>query len=222
MLEGCQSRISPLYPGASFTTSLESFYSNTNTYNLLITNSLLHHLPDALGIINELLPLLTSDVIWLAGHEPSSRFYKNTYCIQAYDAFMRERNWKKFLELENYVSKFKQIAQIEPNPARETAKEAYQQGYFKEQPSDLAIERLVDFHVAHSYEEAMHGRGFDFEVMKEDFASSWELLWVKTYSYMGSFYDQTLPYKWRQKSHELSQKFPNDGANFSAIWQRVV
>jgi SAM-dependent methyltransferase len=221
MLERCRAKISPLFPKATFTSDLSDILSQSISYNLLATNSLLHHLPDPLGTINTVLAKLTPDAIWLAGHEPSSRFYRNPECAEIYEAFLQERSWKKYLDMENYITRFKRLVGAEQDPATAAAKSAFQQGLFKQQPSALAINRIVDFHVAHSFEEASKGRGFDFELMQKDFSSTWQLHWVKSYSFMGGFYDGDLSKKWQRKSQDIAHRFPLDGSNFCMVWRRV-
>ncbi len=221
MLERCRVRIAPLFPKAFFYSDLKALQASSEPYNLLATNSLLHHLPAPITTINSLLPLLAPEAIWLSGHEPSSRFYKNVECMRMYDAFLQERKWRKFLSPENYLRRLKQSFGLESNPGKQAAKEAFRTGLFQKRPSAFAIGMLVDFHVAHSLEEAAWGRGLDFESMQRDFAGLWNLIWVKTYSFMGPFYEGNLPDKWVRSCREVACKFPKDGANFSTVWRRA-
>ena len=46
-------------------------------------------------------------------------------------------------------------------------------------------------------------------------------IWLKTYAFMGPFYEGKLKGRWADSCQELARRFPNDGANFCAIWQRV-
>jgi|GEM_PF-1024306 len=222
MLARCRSQIESLIPNASFTSDLKALPAMEEPYNLLITNSLLHHLPDPLSTINQLLPLLSLDALWLAGHEPSSRFYKNAECTKMYEEFWAERKWRKFLSPTRYFDELQRIIGMKSNPAKYAATESFRKGLFKQKPPNLIIDRLVDFHVAHSVEEAANGRGFDFEIMEQDFSTSWQLVWLKTYSFMGSFYEATLPPRWVKASREAAQNFPKDGANFCSLWVRGV
>jgi trans-aconitate methyltransferase len=221
MLERCRSRIAPLFPEAIFCCDLKTIPDSNESYNLLATNSLLHHLPNFITTINSLLPLLSKDAVWLSGHEPSSRFYKNVECTKMYEQFLQERRIKKFLSPENYIRRIKRIFKLEIDPANETAKEAFYKGLFQTRPPVFVIGRLVDFHVAHSIDEAASGRGLDFESMQTEFAGTWKLTWVKTYSFMGSFYEQNLPQKWLESCGEIAYNFPHDGANFCSVWRRA-
>ncbi len=38
---------------------------------------------------------------------------------------------------------------------------------------------------------------------------------------MGPFYEGELKGRWARSCQELARYFPNDGANFCMIWQRV-
>jgi SAM-dependent methyltransferase len=221
MIERCRSRVSSLFPRASYYADPNGFSIENECYNLLATNSLLHHLPGPVATIQGLLPLLSADAMWLAGHEPSGRFYRNPKCVGTLEAFLYERRWRKYFSPRVYLRRFRQILGLESDPAREAAREAFHQGLFNKRPSVHLVSRLVDLHVAHSAEEAALGRGFDPENLQQGFAGTWELLWMKSYSFMGTFYEGNLPRKWRHISHELSRRFPQDGANFCTVWKRI-
>src|SRR5215204_589604 len=66
MLERCTKKISALFPSATFTSEFKTYPVREGQFNLIATNSLLHHLPDPFESINMLLPLLTFDAFWLA------------------------------------------------------------------------------------------------------------------------------------------------------------
>jgi SAM-dependent methyltransferase len=187
-------------------------------FDLLLTNSLLHHLPNIGETINALLPNLTPDAMWLAGHEPSARFYRSVECLRLLDQYKQYYQRAKFLDPGSYVAKMR--LKLGRDPLRATAKAALQRGWFKKLPSCLVIDRIVDFHVAHCSAEAADGRGLDFEQMQVEFASEWSLTWVKTYSFFGSFKLTGIPSRWMKRGKELAEKFPNDGANFCAVWSR--
>ncbi len=218
MLEVCRAKISPLFPDALFCSSLEEAVVSSNApYTVLLTNSVLHHLPDATATINSLLPLLDARALWLAGHEPSLRFYKNSACVKNLEAYLTRNRWSP----SGYTRILKQIIQREREPYKKTAQEAVRMGLFKRKPSVRIIDRLVDFQVAHSTQEISRGRGFDFSVMEQNLQASWKLIWLKTYSFMGPFYEGELKGYWARSCEDLAARFPNDGANFCMVWQRV-
>lgn len=60
-----------------FVDKLEEIPPNMQ-FDLLLTNSLLHHLPNPIKTIQELTKHLSQDSYYIMGHEGSARFYKNT------------------------------------------------------------------------------------------------------------------------------------------------
>ncbi len=219
MLEKCRKVVSPLFPDTIFSSSLEEVLTPNAPYTLLVTNSVLHHLPDATSMVRNLLPWLDSNAMWLAGHEPSLRFYKNIECVTKFEAYLQERRWS----LGRYSELLKEFVHrlMRSDPNTKTAREAVRMGLFKQQPPELIIGRLVDFHVANSIEEMNLGRGFDYSVMEQELQVSWRLVWLKTYSFMGPVYEGELKGRWARSCQDLARRFPKDGANFSAVWQRV-
>ncbi len=220
MLQRCRCRISPIFPETRFTSSLEDVLDSGTQFNLLITNSLLHHLPKYLDLPQSLAPRLSDDAIWLTGHEPSARFYKNSDCRETYDRFLREHRWRRRFSPSAYVGYAKRQLGMSRTPAQAAANQVWQNGLFKRRPPARLVSRLVDLHVAHSVEEVQSGRGFDVEQIQRDLAGTWELVWTRSYSFMGAFYEGRLSGRWRDECLRLSSKFPDDGANFSAVWQR--
>ena len=220
MLGRCRLRIGSLAPQASFTTELADIERPDNAFNLVITNSLLHHLPDPLQTIMGLVPWLAPGAIWLSGHEPSKRFYRNSDCDRTYKVYLAEKRWRKYLSPGRYYRRLKTVP-FGGSPARRTAIAAVNAGLFKKRPPASLIVRLVDFHVPSSAEETESGRGFDFESMQQTLADSWALRWIQTYSFMGPEYEGRLPRRWSRSCQNLAVRFPLDGANFCSVWQRL-
>jgi SAM-dependent methyltransferase len=205
------------FPQAAFCARMEQVHS-CGPFNLLITNSLLHHLPNIGETINSLLSNLTSDAVWLAGHEPSARFYRNGECLNLLEGYHLYHKRAKWLEVGNYITKASML--FGNHPLRATACAAHKRGLFLERPSALAIDKIVDFHVAHSVAEVIQGRGLDIENMQASFQRDWVLDWSKTYSFLGPHPYASAPDKWVEKARLLESRFPADGANFCMVWQR--
>ena len=217
MLEQCRAKIAALYPAAVFCSSLQEAASSQEPYTLLLTNSVLHHLPDIPSTMEKLLPLLASHAMWLAGHEPSLRFYKNSECLANLEAYLRQKRKSP----RHYARVLKRFTGRKSDLYTEIAREAVRAGLFRRQPSELVVDRIVDFHVAHSTGEISVGRGFDFAVLQQDFQDFWKLAWVKTYAFMGAIYEGELKGRWAASCRELARRFPLDGANFCTVWQRI-
>jgi hypothetical protein len=205
------------FPQVVFCSSIEETHRQ-GPFNLLVTNSLLHHLPNIEKTVESLLPSLDSKAVWLAGHEPSVRFYRNEECLKLLDRYHRHYRFAKWLCLDNYAAKLRLVLGFHPLSA--TARAAYKAGLFLKRPNSAVIDKIVDFHVPHSADEVIRGRGLDVEKMEKTFQGDWSLLWSKTYSFLGPYKYGRVSEKWMQKARRLEQRFPTDGANFCTVWQR--
>ena len=188
-------------------------------YNLLITNSVLHHLPDFEETLLGLQAFLSSDADWLSGNEPSKRFYGNAECVHLYQEYAAHQERRKWLQPSAYVAKLKHTFGVDSLSA--TSRVAVERGLFGVRPSAATISRIVDFHVHHPEDDVSAGRGFDVSRMQSAFQPHWKLRWSKTYSYLGPFSELQAPRKWREKARLLGERFPGDGANFCCVWSRT-
>lgn len=188
-------------------------------YNLLITNSVLHHLPDVEETLLRIRPLMSGDAAWLSGNEPSKRFYRNAECIHLFQEYAAYRERRKWIQPSAYVAKLKHTFGVDS--LSETSRVAVQRGLFGVRPSAATISRIVDFHVHHPEDDVDAGPGFDMSRMQLTFQPHWKLRWSKTYSYLGPFSELQAPRKWRERALLLKEKFPDDGANFCCVWTRT-
>jgi SAM-dependent methyltransferase len=225
MLQRCREKLGPTLPEARFYHELPRVL-HEGPYNLLLTNSLLHHLPDPVETLRELQQCLDPDAIWLSGHEPSSRFFKNPVCQRHFELFGGQRRrrrlfgWTSYLGWRAWQQKIARLLNGKDSPKAKTAQAAYQQGFFKRRPHPKLIDRLVDFHVAHSASEAEAGRGFDYQTLAQQLRPDWRLVWFKSYSYMGAVEESSLPESWHRACQRLASDYPLDGAHFCSAWQR--
>lgn len=216
MLEKCREKVAPLFPGARFCAALPEALAADAPYTLLITNSVLHHLPDVPATMSKLLPSLDGHAMWLAGHEPSLRFHQNKECVTHLAAYLQTHREAPAL----HTRLFNKLHRHN-DPYIQTARKVVHTGLFQRRPPTHIIGRLVDFHIAQSPAEIHIGRGFDFSTLQRDLQSCWKLMWLKTYSFLGSLYEGRLEGSWARSCQELARRFPEDGANFCTIWQRI-
>ena len=57
--------------------------------------------------------------------------------------------------------------------------------------------------------------------LERSFTGLWDLVWVRTYAFMGSHLEADLPAKWARLVAELGRKHPRDGASFCSAWRRA-
>jgi 2-polyprenyl-3-methyl-5-hydroxy-6-metoxy-1,4-benzoquinol methylase len=221
MLDKCREKISRLFPGAVYSTDLDEALEAGAPYNLLATNSLLHHLPSPASTIRALSPALAPDTRWILGHEPSCRYYRSAACLSLLEEYQQERRIGKYLRPRNYWAGLKRVIRPADDPGLQAARDAVAMGLFERKPPSSLIGRFVDFQVAHSAAEAESGRGFDIDELQASLADSWRVCWFRSYSYMGQFYEGSLPRRWQDRCRELAAGLPRDGANFCCVWRRA-
>ncbi len=219
MVAICQSKIGDRIKNSYFLTDLDTT-AEYQPYNLLLTNSVCHHLPLGFETIHEIVPLLTDDAIRIAGHEPSDSFYTNPVCQKAIVKYEKELRWRRWLKPGNYWRRLKRMLAIEVNPWEQTARISYEKGYFKTQPTIQVVDRLIDVHVSHATNPSQANLGFDIDTIQASLTDEWKLIWTTSYSFMGIYFEGDLSPRWAKIAAELKQKYPKDGANFASMWRR--
>jgi SAM-dependent methyltransferase len=216
MIALCRNRLRK-FSQVSFCSRIEETYGG-GPFNLLLTNSLLHHLPNIEQTVGSLLPHLSDDAVWLAGHEPSARFFRNHECLELLDRYRRFRKHARWLAARNYTAQLRRL--IRQSPLSATADVAFERRLFRKRPSPIVIDKLVDFHVLHAGDDVSDGRGLDISRMQTWFMADWDLHWSKSYSFLGPYPYARTPGRWVERAHLLEQKFPADGANLCMVWYR--
>ena len=222
MLQKCRSKFEGYSFDCKFICETEEIrFASDIKYNIILTNSLLHHLPHPFETIENIGDFLSDDCIWLCGHEPSKRFYQNEHCLSLLKKYRNALYVKKILKPSQVLEIIQQKFGLDRGIATKTAKECLKKGIFTKIPKRKVINLIVDYHVAHTKEEATKGRGFCFQEIEKILNNhKWHLAWKTTYSFMGPYYEGSLSENWKKKCRILAEQYPEDGANFSAVWTR--
>jgi len=227
MIEYAQASLKTTHVPINFISDKTKLFCEPQEFNLLLTNSVLHHLPEKVQFLQQLESILSPDAVWINGHEPSKRFYINPESAVVYDSYLRYKRRQRLVP--RIINRFRKKLGLEAmisdvhkrSAAYQTAVRSHEIGLFAKQPSTNSIVRLVDVWVPHTPADATRGLGFDYIEMQKQLKGKWELVWVRTYSFMGSTYEEKLPPQWKKKAQMLAQKYPLDGGNFCAVWQRT-
>ena len=222
MVEKCRAAIGNCKTPVRFISDLDELMREEKPFDVLITNALLHHLPDPMDTIDALAPILSKDAVWLAGHEPSSRFYKNDNCHEVFEDYQRNSKLERLFSPARYIGAVRRMLHPDDDPAEGTARAAVKAGLVKKRLSRAVVYRLVDFHVPHTPEEAAAGRGLDFADMEKQNQGHWKLVWKTSYNFMGPVLEDDLPSQWRSQCRLLKERFPDDGASFCTVWSRAT
>jgi SAM-dependent methyltransferase len=221
MLKLCAARLERLGAKASFHTTWEGVPADGKIYDLVVTNSLLHHLPQPVATLRDLAGRLAANGWWLSGHEPSRRFFRNPECQDAFRRYRASLLRRKLTDPSVYWRRVRAWAGYDDRPGSRAADAAWDAGLFGRRPSPDLIEELVDLHVPHSAAEASAGRGFDYAELEIRLTGCWERFWTVTYGFMGPYPKDSLPTAWQRTADDLERRFPGDGANFCSVWRRM-
>ncbi|MEA1952680.1 MAG: class I SAM-dependent methyltransferase [Planctomycetota bacterium] len=222
MVERCRQTLGEREIPVRFISDFDELMKEHEPFDVLVTNALLHHLPDPLGTIESLDPVLKKDAVWLAGHEPSSRYYKNNSCHEVFDDYQRQHKYDRMFSPARYIGALRRMLNPDNDPAEGAARAAYEAGLVKKRLTRGAVYSLVDFHVPASPEEAHAGRGLDFVEMAKDSQEHWNLVWKTSYNFMGPVMEDDLSKRWRSRCRLLKEHFPDDGASFCTVWSRAT
>jgi len=222
MLERSRRRLSGLIASARYVAEVEAFRASQEwlgRFDILLTNSVLHHIYEWPAVLRELLRFLKPGGHYLMGHEPSYRYYANPECQRQYDAFLRERRWRRLLVPGNWTRFVRRRLGLEFDLLRDTAAAAARAGLTVTPLPAQVVGELVDYHVPHPG-GARSTKGLDFEEIASHRKWGLEIEAVRTYAFIGGLSEGTLPRKWRLVAERLSRQYPLDGACFSALWKK--
>ena len=226
MLERCRARLGGDSRVSFRLQDAQQLAAEGTTSSLVVTCSVLHHIADLPPFFRALGALLRPGGFYLMLHEPSSRYLRNPECAaawQAYSAQQQRRRWRRYFDPRNYVRRFRWLLRGQWGSIRaRVARQLLASGIVRTPISPDEVARLVDIH-----DPIMNAAGLGFGQLGfwpgelgDQYLPGFQLLRVSTYGFLGNVAEASAPERWRQVAAELRVRFPEDGANFCALWQR--
>ena len=222
MLHRCRQELEGSSYRVEFACDLGELREQAGGFNVLLTNSVLHHVVDPIETIRDLARLLTASAVWLCGHEPSRRFWENSECRELLKSYRSAQQLRRWVSPQRYAQGLARWAGVRELPEDYAARRALEQAIFERRPPARLISSLVDYHVISSECELNEKKGLDFESLQAGFAGEWELSWRTSYSFLGPHYEGQVPELWRHKARKLAERFQDDGANCCLLWRRAA
>jgi ubiquinone/menaquinone biosynthesis C-methylase UbiE len=220
MLDRCRQALAPWRDTVEYVTSLDRLSARDGSFNLLVSNSVLHHVVDPVRAIREFEPLLSPTAIWLCGHEPSRRFLMNPACRAVLQRYRGRDRWQRFLSPRRFTRWFLRWTGLAELPQDYAARRAFELSMFQKRPPAHLVSQLVDFHVVTSESQLGEARGLDFRSLETVFSSEWDLTWHRTYAFLGPYHSDALSSRWQREARRLAEKYPDDGANCCSVWRK--
>lgn len=204
----------------SFVGSIKELKNQNLLFDLIITNSVVHHISDLDRFFSSVMSLLKPGGVYVMGHEPSSRFMNNPECSQAYSNWRKLQNLRYSFRLidplfyKRFFEKYKQNYQ--PNILNRTCQELLRQGVISHPLTNREVRMMVDIHVPCSLpgEFCIGLPGFDPERLTNSYLYNLELInWSSYNSWL-------VPRRWSKKAMQLAKEYPLDANSFSAYWKK--
>lgn len=188
-------------------------------FDLVLTNSLIHHLPSVAAFCRQVRTWLRGGGAWIAGHEPNRACYLNPECVALARWLQRRQRLRKAASPAMWLELVQRRLGLRPTVAERAAEAAVREGLFERRPARVAVERLVDFGVPHSEQEALAGRGISLEAVGDALGAGAELVWSESYNFMGAFFEPDPPRAVAARVDRLAAKHPECGAHVAAVWR---
>lgn len=222
MLERCRARFATHTGEQEITFATESVGELTGrgaSFDVVVTSSFLHHILDLESFFAELGRVVRDGGYYVALHEPSSRFGHNGECARLGDRYRRSLRWRRMLRPSRWYGRMQRVAG-ERSAATKINDLLLERRVTAHPLTWLQLASLVDIHDPAVPSEVRIGEaGFD----PESFVRAWPgfrpVQW-KSYGFLGDVDASGANSHWKQRAAILAARYPQDGANFAAVWQR--
>lgn len=218
MLGICEKKLKK-YVNIEYIIQKETYANLTGEYDLIITNSLVHHIYDVAGYLKKIGSLLKSNGYYLMVHEPNSSYYQNNNCVNAETELREYLSMSTIHQSLTKIRKLvKRIVQQKPNLISMLNKKMLKANRIKKGLSYFQVQGIVDIHVNHPFSDFNIGyNGFDIDSLSRMFKIPINVIDYYTYHYLGGC--KRLPKYFMQKRNYLTEQFPLDGMNMAVLWK---
>jgi 2-polyprenyl-3-methyl-5-hydroxy-6-metoxy-1,4-benzoquinol methylase len=196
-----------------------------NQFDMVITNALVHHIPELEGFFAELTKLVKPGGYYLLSHEPNAAFYKNKALLQVTNAFSKFKKNRNRLNLNYWLFKLKIKKSFnlvrKVNILAATNLLLLEKGVISKPFPEKYIPKLIDVHVPiFDFDVQPWGEvGFSAEHLIVNYLHGFNLVHTTSYSHIKA--EAIVRYKkWMEKDKLLSQKYPLDGADVLMLFQK--
>ncbi len=193
---------------------LSSIVGGSGKFDLVLTNSVLHHIPDVDGFIRGLRRLLAPGGIYIAGHEPSRDFYAPGALYRWTQLYRRWRNVRRLFLAETYRRRLTSAPAARP-PEATVNEILLRRNVIKHALRPEIIRQLIDIHVpaAHSVDTSWGQQGLRSNEILTRNLTGFTCCFVRTYSHVKEARVRMGPF-FRAVDTYLAQRHPLGGSNF--------
>jgi SAM-dependent methyltransferase len=228
MLEICRRRFQGRPEVQLVGGDIESVSRKFSSFDVVMTCSVIHHVADLSSFFAHLSQLVAPGGVYLMLHEPSQRFYANPDCLQLFEEYQRSKRRRarlRYLNPRRYLRKVSHFLARRATPCLEskTIELLLQRHVIRWPLKKEEVQQLVDIHVppVHAGRFAIGSGGFDMTNLAVKYLPGFVPVCFRSYGFLGTEFEEVVGERWRARARRLARLYPEDGAQFSALWRRV-
>ncbi len=220
MLEKASRRLAGVKPAPQFVVGdIGCLDGATPRFDLIVTNSVLHHLPDIQVFLATIRQLLRPGGFYVAGHEPTREFFEHPALYRWTSMYRRWRRARRLANPATYWNRLSHRGEAS-DPEAATIAALLRLGLIDRPLPPGVVRQLIDIHVP----AAPGGLGLGLPGLSRDDILSGGLhgfhCRVSTsYSHIKDSRARMGPL-WRQVDRWLARRYPLAGSNFLIAAQR--
>jgi 2-polyprenyl-3-methyl-5-hydroxy-6-metoxy-1,4-benzoquinol methylase len=188
-------------------------------YDLIVTCSVLHHIPDLAAFLRHTTRLLRAGGFFLHLQDPNGD-YLNDPELRERELDLKSREGsaprhRRTSLVTRAVSRAWHGFRVNPvaDYTRQTNKALMRKGILKTPLSALDLWTITDVHI-------YNNRGISIRSMAADYLSGYNLVRSRSYAFFGKLWSE-LTDDFRLKEDELQKQFAPNGRNISAVWRLI-
>ena len=213
MLAKARERLAAVAPAPQFVVGELGVLAEQPAFDLIVTNSVLHHLPDIQQFLRRVRALLRPGGIYVAGHEPCREFFEHRELHAWTNLYRRWRRVRRLLNPATYRRRLEGRVD-EHDPEGATAAALLRLGLIERPLPPGVIRQLIDIHVPGNDE----GLGLGLPGLSRDDLLSGELQGCDcrmstSYAHIKDSRASMGP-AWRLVDRWLARRYPHAGSNF--------
>ncbi len=213
MLERCKRRFSESKISAA-TRYLPA--APAEAFDVVLTNSLLHHLPSIADFLEQMKILLAPEGVWFQGHEPNRHYYNSPSSREMFALCRSEARRQKLMSPFWYFNKIAVCLGWQTTPESFTSLEAVGNNLLERRPPPAVIAQLVDVGVPTPGSGNITTLAFEpADVEKVD--PSLSVVWSKSYNFKGRYHQHQFSDSLEQRIRAFAAEHPESGASISSI-----
>ena len=193
MLNCCRGKFNEIKPQSSvkvdFTDELKNY---NNYYDIIMLNSVLHHIPDLAFFYEQASILLKNNGLLIIGHEPNQTFYNNKFLIVLSTCLKWFLSPKvlliRLLEklgLKNFLKSFMHLKKNREEKIMDKINEIIlSDGLIEKKLSADEIYQYIDYHSPTASGKLDKRRGFSKDSLQDFFGKNFAMLDYTTYDFL--------------------------------------